>query len=176
MLDTRLWNRGVTCVVQSESLIERLKKKTDEELPVRFRLRWRHHEHVEINHMNQIMYKSDMVLIYSTIINSFPNKSLSGGLQVYCLHESLKGFYCGSWTVEPLRSLYWVLWCSVFYEWQWSSHSSETSLTFRRIKSPGSPTMFGVVVYEHVVRDGEDVAVNVHRRRHHHLCSEKTLL
>lgn len=41
--------------------------------------------------------------------------------------------------------------------------------TFRRVQSPSPAAMFGIVVYKHVVGDGEDVAVNVDRGGHHHL-------
>lgn len=50
---------------------------------------------------------------------------------------------------------------------------SRAHLTFGRVQSPGPATVLGVVVHEHVVGDGEDVAVHVDRGRHHHLGTKR---
>lgn len=41
--------------------------------------------------------------------------------------------------------------------------------TFRGVEPSSPPTVFGIVVDEHVVRNGQDVAIHVHRCGNHHL-------
>lgn len=46
---------------------------------------------------------------------------------------------------------------------------TQQGLTFGGVEAPCPPPVLGVVVDKHVVGHGQDVAVHVHRRRHHHL-------
>lgn len=56
------------------------------------------------------------------------------------------------------------------------TNDNEETFTFRRIQSFSSSAVFWIVMYKHVVWDGQEIAVDTHLRRYYHLkCPELTI-